>query len=466
MRQDGCKESKCKRKSSLFSPTIPEPRPHQPHAPIRQTLIPQTPQDHFGPNPIHTQNQQWIIRRIHFNRVDLRRVRRRRAGSSEDPRGVPGPVSASRARNSGGAAANSWGLGFPRGLRGLRRVFPWVLDLAKGSGLLAAPFFTQSCAVDCIYHRVYCGELKVPVRGSEVVVVPGLPPLRPEEMPSFIYVHGSYPSGFEMVTDQFQNIDKADWIFVNTFYKLEEEVINCMSRTWKVKAIGPTIPSMYLDKRLHDDKEYGLNIFETTTDVCTNWLSKKQPKSVIYISFGSLAQLSVEQIEELAHALTTLNKHFLWVVRSSELAKLPKNFSEESSEKGLIVSWCQQLEILAHDAVGCFVTHCGWNSTLEGLSLGVPIVAMPQWTDQSTNTKFVVDVWRVGIWARADEKGLVREGEIRRCIKHVMEGDGEEIRENASKWKEMARDAVDEGGSSDRNIQEFVSTLVSLKGVN
>ncbi|KAL0383325.1 UNVERIFIED_CONTAM: UDP-glycosyltransferase 74E2 [Sesamum calycinum] len=202
-----------------------------------------------------------------------------------------------------------------------------------------------------------------------------------------------------------------------------------MSRTWKVKAIGPTIPSMYLDKRLHDDKEYGLNIFKTTTDVCTNWLSKKQPKSVIYISFGSLAQLSVEQIEELAHALTTLNKHFLWVVRSSELAKLPKNFFEESSEKGLIVSWCQQLEILAHDVVGCFVTHCGWNSTLEGLSLGVPMVAMPQWTDQSTNTKFVVDVWRVGIWARADEKGLVREGEIRRCIKHVMEGDGEEIRE-------------------------------------
>ncbi|KAK4404647.1 UDP-glycosyltransferase 74G1 [Sesamum angolense] len=344
---------------------------------------------------------------------------------------------------------------------------PWVLDLAKGSGLLAAAFFTQSCAVDCIYHRVYCGELKVPVRGSEKVVVPGLPPLRPEDMPSFIYVHGSYPSAFEMVTGQFQNIDKADWIFVNTFYKLEEEVINCMSRTWKVKAIGPTIPSMYLDKRLHDDKEYGLNIFKTTTDVCTNWLSKKQPKSVIYISFGSLAQLSVEQIEELAHALTTLNKHFLWVVRSSELAKLPKNFSEESSEKGLIVSWCQQLEILAHDAVGCFVTHCGWNSTLEGLSLGVPIVAMPQWTDQSTNTKFVVDVWRVGIWARADEKGLVREGEIRRCIKHVMEGDGEEIRENASKWKEMARDAVDEGGSSDRNIQEFVSTLMSsLKGVN
>ncbi|KAK4412724.1 UDP-glycosyltransferase 74E2 [Sesamum alatum] len=344
---------------------------------------------------------------------------------------------------------------------------PWVLDLAKGFGLLAAAFFTQSCAVDSIYYHVYSGELKPPLQRGEVVVVPGLPPLRPEEMPSFIYVHGSYPSAFEMVRNQFQNIDKADWIFVNTFHKLEEEVINYMSRTWRVKAIGPTIPSMYLDKRLQDDKEYGLNVFNPTTNVCTNWLSQKQPKSVIYISFGSLAQLSIEQTQELARALTTLNKHFLWVVRSSELAKLPKNFSEETSEKGLIVSWCQQLEVLAHHAVGCFVTHCGWNSTLEGLSLGVPMVAMPQWTDQSTNAKFVVDVWRVGVWARADETGLVREGEICRCIEHVMEGDGEEIRGNANKWKEMAREAVDEGGSSDRNIGEFVSTLMSCsKGVS
>ncbi|KAL0383324.1 UNVERIFIED_CONTAM: UDP-glycosyltransferase 74B1 [Sesamum calycinum] len=103
---------------------------------------------------------------------------------------------------------------------------PWVLDLAKASGLLAAAFLTQSCSVVSIYHRVYCGELKVPVRGSEVVVVPGLPPLRPEEIPSFIDVHGLYPLAFQLATNQFQNIDKADWIFVNTFYELEEEVFN------------------------------------------------------------------------------------------------------------------------------------------------------------------------------------------------------------------------------------------------
>lgn len=102
---------------------------------------------------------------------------------------------------------------------------PWVLDVAKRFGLMAAAFFTQSCAVDNIYYQVYAGEIKLPFHGGEVVV-PGLPPMKPEEMPSFIYNHGSYPGTFQMVLNQFRNIDKADWIFINTFDKLEEQVTN------------------------------------------------------------------------------------------------------------------------------------------------------------------------------------------------------------------------------------------------
>ncbi|KAI3446603.1 hypothetical protein Pfo_003268 [Paulownia fortunei] len=338
---------------------------------------------------------------------------------------------------------------------------PWVLDVAKGFELLGAAFFTQSCAVDNIYYQAYKGELKLPLSGGEVVVS-GLPPMKPNEMPSFIYVHGSYPGSFQMVLNQFRNVDKADWIFINTFDKLEKEALEWVARFWRVKAIGPTIPSMYLDKRLEDDREYGLSIFNPITNACMNWLNERQPRSVIYLSFGSLAQLTVQQTEELAWALTNCGKHFLWVVRSSEEAKLPANFSEETSGKGLVVSWCPQLEVLAHEAVGCFVTHCGWNSTLEGLSLGVPMVAMPQWTDQSTNAKFVADVWGVGIRARVDEIGLVRREEIVGCIKRVMEGeDGKGISLNATKWKNIARKAVDEGGSSDKNIEEFVYALMS-----
>ncbi|XP_051151265.1 UDP-glycosyltransferase 74F2-like [Andrographis paniculata] len=335
---------------------------------------------------------------------------------------------------------------------------PWVVEVAEGFGFPTAAFFTQSCAVNGVYHQVYCGRLRAPLQEDEVAeVAPELPPLKAEEVPSFIRVAGEYQGALEMVTNQFRHVEKADWIFVNTFYMLEEKIINYQAQFWPIKAIGPTIPSMCLDKRLQDDEEYDLSLFKPSSSVCLNWLDQQQSKSVIYVSFGSLAQLNVEQTQELAQALTIINKPFLWIVRKSEESKLPHSFP---LEKGLIVSWCPQLKVLGHDAVGCFITHCGWNSTLEALSLGVPMVAMPQWTDQITNAKFVTDVWKIGMWAKGDQSGIVKEKEISRCIKHVMEGvDGEEIKKNSNKWKESAREAVDKGGSSDKNIEEFIRAL-------
>ncbi|KAL2489889.1 UDP-glycosyltransferase 74E1 [Forsythia ovata] len=337
----------------------------------------------------------------------------------------------------------------------------WGFEVAKKSGLLGALFFTQSCAVDNIYYHVYTGKLKLPLSDSEIVI-PGLPPLEPKDMPSVIYIHESHPAALKMLVNQVKHLGEADWTFVNSFYELEQEVIDSMAKFSSVKTIGPTIPSMYIDKQLQDDKEYGLSIFKPITDACKKWLNEQTPRSVIYVSFGSLAELGLEQMEELAKGLKASNKYFLWVVRASEESKLPKIYAEETLENGLIVSWCPQLEVLAHDAVGCFITHCGWNSTLEALSLGVPMVAMPCWTDQSTNAKFVNDVWKTGIRTQPDEKGIVRNTEIVRCVEFVMDRDeGKEIRTNAIKWKEMAREAVDKGGSSDTNIDEFLSALMN-----
>ncbi|KAH0649170.1 hypothetical protein KY285_034418 [Solanum tuberosum] len=237
-----------------------------------------------------------------------------------------------------------------------------------------------------------------------------------------------------------------------------------MSKLYPIKTIGPTIPSMYLDKRLHDDKEYGLSIFKPMTNECLNWLNHQPISSVLYVSFGSFAIVEAEQMEELAWGLKNSNNNFLWVVRSTEEPKLPKDFLEElTSEKGLVVPWCPQLQVLEHESIGCFLTHCGWNSILEAISLGVPMVAIPQWTDQPTNAKFVKDVWEIGVRAKQDEKGIVRREVIEECIKLVMEEEkGKLIRENAKKWKELARNVVDEGGSSDKNIEEFVSKLVTI----
>ncbi|GAV67133.1 UDPGT domain-containing protein, partial [Cephalotus follicularis] len=335
---------------------------------------------------------------------------------------------------------------------------PWALDVAKKFGIFGAPFFTQSCAVNYIYYYAHHGLLTLPIT-STTVSIPGLPLLELQDMPSMIGVAGSYPAYLEMVLNQFSNTDKASVVLVNSFYKLEE-VVKWMASLWPIKNIGPVIPSMYLDKRLEDDKDYGLSLFKPNIDGCLKWLDAREVGSVIYISFGSMAALVEEQLEEIAWGLKRSNYFFLWVVRESEVKKLPSNLLEEISDKGLIVNWSPQLQVLAHKAVGCFMTHCGWNSTLEALSLGMPMVGIPQWTDQPTNAKFVADVWQTGVRVKANEKGMVTREEIEKCVREVMEGErADEMRRNSDKWKKLAKEAVEEGGSSDNNIEEFVAKL-------
>lgn len=235
-----------------------------------------------------------------------------------------------------------------------------------------------------------------------------------------------------------------------------------LSRHCTLTTVGPAIPSMYLDERLPYDKQYGISLYKPEAEACLNWLDDRDSGTVVYVSFGSIDRLSEEYINEIAQGLIQSNCFFLWAIRDCEREKLSIDFISESSEKGLIVSWCPQLDVLAHKAVGIFVTHCGWNSTLEALSLGVPMVAVPVWFDQPTNGKYIVDVWRVGVRVPVDESGMVSRDEVAVCIMDAMEGDEkEEIRENALKWKKLAIEAMDEGGSSDQNIVDFITKLVS-----
>ncbi|XP_021774780.1 UDP-glycosyltransferase 74E2-like isoform X2 [Chenopodium quinoa] len=337
---------------------------------------------------------------------------------------------------------------------------PWALDIAKKFDIQGASFFTQSCLVSLIFYQVHQGILSIPVEGPEICV-PGMT-FDARDVPSFVRRVGLHPSLEKLVINQFSNCGDANWRFFNTFDGLESKVVDWMASQWAVKTIGPCIPSMYLDKRLEDDKDYGLSLFKAQTDACIQWLDARESASVVYISMGSLASLGGEQMVEIAKGLEKSNKFFLWVVRALEESKLPLNFKEKTSNKGLIVNWCPQLEVLAHSALGCFVTHCGWNSTLEAVSLGVPMVAFPQWTDQPTNAKCIVDFWRTGVRVKVDDQGFLNSDELEFSIREVMEGErAKEIRSNATKWKQLTKEAMEEGGSSDRNIEEFIAKLLS-----
>ncbi|KAI3893510.1 hypothetical protein MKX03_022838 [Papaver bracteatum] len=347
---------------------------------------------------------------------------------------------------------------------------PWALDVARQFGLVVGSFFTQPCAVNNIYYQFEKGLLKIDdntMVGNSNVLVPGLPvPLQVSDLPSFLGVAGTYPAYLELVLNQFVNVEEADWIFINSFDMLEVQVVDWMTKTFpQLRTIGPTIPSAYLDNRIEGDNDYGLNLFKPDSSICMNWLNSRANNTVVYVSFGSMAELNKEQMEELAMGLIGSNAYFLWVVRGSEEHKLScKILGEiENGNKGLVVKWSPQLEVLSHVAVGCFVTHCGWNSTLEALSLGVPMVGIPQWTDQPTNAKFVADEWKVGVRVKVndEEKGIWTREDLEAAIREVMEGDrGKEMKRNSSKWRQLAQQAVGIGGSSDRNFDEFVASLI------
>ncbi|KAJ1405411.1 UDP-glycosyltransferase family, conserved site [Sesbania bispinosa] len=336
----------------------------------------------------------------------------------------------------------------------------WVLDVAKEFGLLGAAFFTQICAVNTIYYYVHHGLLKLPI-SSIPISIPGLPLLDLKDTPSFVYEPGFYPAYYELVMNQFSNIHKADVLLVNSFYKLEDQVVDSMSKVCPFFTIGPTVPSLHLDKGVPNDTDNDLNLFQVDSSAIS-WLKPKPAGSVIYVSFGSMVCFSTEQMKEIALALMGIGFNFLWVIPDLESKNISKELVEEmsASGRGLVVNWIPQLEVLSNQAVGCFLTHCGWNSTIEALCLGVPMVAMPQWTDQPVNAKYVEDVWKVGIRVKVNENGIVTREEIEHCLREVMERDhGREMRINAKKWKELALEAVSQGGTSDNNINEFVNML-------
>ena len=243
------------------------------------------------------------------------------------------------------------------------------------------------------------------------------------------------------------------------------KLVKAMLGLWPLKMVGPMVPSAYLDQQIEGDTGYGASLWKPTSEDCLRWLDTKPQNTVIYVSFGSMGELSAKQVEEIAYGLKATDKPFLWVAKEPE-KKLPKEFlnsiGKGESATGMIVTWCDQLEVLAHKAIACFVTHCGWNSTLEGLSLGVPMVGVPQQSDQPMNAKFIEEVWGVGVRAKRNEEGIVMREEIERSVREVMGGvKSGDIKRNAFKWREAAVKAVSIGGSSDKIIDGLVELLKS-----
>ncbi|XP_044436090.1 UDP-glucosyltransferase UGT13248-like [Triticum aestivum] len=306
----------------------------------------------------------------------------------------------------------------------------WAPRVAK------AAFMSQSCAVDLIYGEAWAGRAPLPMADGSALRRSGAVSvdLGPEDLSPFVVSPELYPKYLDVSIRQFEGLEDAGDVLVNSFRDLEPQEAECMESRWRAKTVGPTLPSFFLDDgRLPANKAYGVNFFSSDTP-CMAWLDRQPPCSVVVASYGTVYSLDAGELNELGNGLCGSGKPFLWVVRSNEAQKISQELHGRCKDNRLIVPWCPQLQVLAHKAIRCFLTHCGWNSTTEALVTGVPMVVMPRSADQPTTAKYMKSAWRIGVRIRTDEKGLVRREEVERCIRKVMDGEGKvEYRKNATK---------------------------------
>ena len=174
--------------------------------------------------------------------------------------------------------------------------------------------------------------------------------------------------------------------------------------------------------------------------------------------------MTPQHLTELAWGLSNRNKTFLWIIRldlvAGDLAPLPPEFITETRDRGMLSSWCSEEQVLKHLAVGGFVTHCGWNSTSEGICGGVPLICLSLAAEQPTNCLYSCGEWGIGM----EIDGNVKRDKVEKFLKEVMDGEkGKEMKKKAMEWKKLAEEAIMPGGSSYNNFNNLVSDLLLKK---
>ncbi|XP_024521946.1 UDP-glycosyltransferase 85A1 isoform X3 [Selaginella moellendorffii] len=291
--------------------------------------------------------------------------------------------------------------------------------------------------------------------------VRGVKPLRLADVPTYLQGDEVWK---EICIKRSPVVKRARWVLVNSFYDLEAPSFDFMASELGPRFI-PAGPLFLLDNSRKNV------VLRPENEDCLHWMDAQERGSVLYISFGSIAVLSVEQFEELAGALEASKKPFLWVIRPELVVGGHSNesyngFCERTKNQGFIVSWAPQLRVLAHPSMGAFLTHCGWNSVQESIANGIPMLGWPYGGEQNTNCKFIVEDWKIGVrFSKTVVQGLIERGEIEAGIRKVMDSEeGKKMKERVENLKILARKAMDkENGKSFRGLQGWLEDLKVMK---
>ncbi|XP_030533105.1 UDP-glycosyltransferase 88B1-like [Rhodamnia argentea] len=294
---------------------------------------------------------------------------------------------------------------------------------------------------------------------DDPIDVPGTPPIPPSYVAKPL--QDRYDEAYKGFLDSSLKMQTSAGIIVNTFEKLEPRAIRAIVDGECVPG-GPT-PPLYCIGPLISSKGDD----DGGSQECLTWLDSQPRGSVVFLCFGSLGVFSVEQLKEIAMGLERSGRRFLWVVRSPTKGKnqeaatsttpdldlgslLPEGFLERTKERGLVVKkWAPQVAVLSHPSVGGFVTHCGWNSVLEAVCAGVPMLAWPLYAEQGHNRVLLVHETKIALPVDESEDGLVSSEEVEKRVRELMESEeGKMVRERALAMKEEAKAALSPGGSS------------------
>nr|UYO37367.1 glycosyltransferase [Odontosoria chusana] len=338
-------------------------------------------------------------------------------------------------------------------------VVPWTKELADAAGLPRIPFWTSSAASYAMgaHLPLLISRGWVPVQNSLLVqgkmwkgdaslvdCIPGLPPFPITDLPSqFVEAADLSNPSLQFLAAAYEHAREAPSILIHSVYELESQVFDALkAHGFAVCPVGPLFfPPNSMRSHRHAQETL-------------QWLDKKPTSSVVYVALGTATQLSPAGLLSLALGLEASGHPFLWVIRTDNMHgslsnTLPEGFLDRTSARGLIVPWVPQAEVLRHGSVGAFFSHCGWNSTLESMFEGVPMVVCPQAMEQRSNARWIVEHWRMGVELEREVDGSFSKDAVERALHEVMH---KTYKKGAVQVKEVTRRAVQEEGTSGSNL--------------
>ncbi|XP_059631960.1 7-deoxyloganetin glucosyltransferase-like [Cornus florida] len=295
--------------------------------------------------------------------------------------------------------------------------------------------------------------------------IPGMKNMRLKDLPSFFRTTDPNDVVFNLTMEAAERAPKASAIILHTFDALEPEVLNTLSSMFPlVYTIGPL--QLLLNQIPEQEQclsSVGYNLWKEEAE-CLQWLNSKQPDTVIYVNFGSVVVMKPQEVLEFGLGLANSNHSFLWVIRSDlvvgDSAIFEPEFLEGIKERGFISGWCPQEQVLNHPSIGGFLTHSGWNSIVESLSAGVPMICWPVVAEQQTNCLYACSEWGIGM----EIDGDVRREKVEKVVRELMDGEeGKKMKKRALEWKRLAEEATRPLGSSALNLDKLLNGVLMSK---